>query len=179
MKKKYLLLAVPVIFGYGTLSYASTVGLDRDFANRHWQSGNHENHASHDHEWDHDDHKFDFSKHHWQFEHHENHAKYDHEWSHYEPKYDFKNHIKTLMKNNYHDHNVYLRLCRNDWDDHHYGAGGFGGQGGHHGNHGGHWGGVDGSSGGGVGANAVPIPAAAWLFAPSLIGLLGFKRKKA
>lgn len=172
MKKKYLLLAAPVIFGYGTLSFAATMGLDRDLSKHHRQFEQRENHANHDHEWGHFEHKNDFSNHHWNFGHHQHHAKHDHEWSHDEHDYDFAHHIKVLVSNNYHIKNLYLKLCENVPND----PGNSHGQGGHSGNND-NWG--SGSSVGGVTANAVPVPAAAWLFAPSLIGLLGLKRKKA
>lgn len=52
-------------------------------------------------------------------------------------------------------------MCRNEEDDHDYGHDG-------HGGHDGEWGGDH---------NEVPVPAAFWLFAPSLMGFLGIKRK--
>jgi hypothetical protein len=77
-------------------------------------------------------------------------------------RYDFDDRIKELVGNHHHNHNVYLRMCRYEEDDHDYGHDG-------HGGHDGEWGG---------GHNEVPVPAAFWLFAPSLMGLLGIKRKK-
>jgi hypothetical protein len=86
------------------------------------------------------------------------HEKQGHGSYHEDNRYDFDDRIKELVGNPHHNHNVYLRMCKNDKDDHDYG----------HGDHDGGWGGEH---------NEVPVPAAVWLFASSLMGLLGIKRK--
>jgi hypothetical protein len=130
MKLRYMILAVPVFFSYGTFTYAATKDLGHDDSYSNFgQDGQHEHVGYHE----------------------------DHQ-------YDFKDQIKALVKSNAYSQNVYLRLCKNDRDDdeddHDYG-------------HDDGW-----DDGWDDDHNEVPVPAAAWLFAPSLLGLLGIKRKK-
>jgi len=173
MKLRYLLLAAPVFIGYGSLACAARMDLGHEVPDHHWHSGHHEMHENY--KWNQDDHKFDFSKHHWVSRNFENHGV--HNWKQDGHAFDFKDHIQALVINNSKIHNVFLSICRNNQDDPNNGHGGY---------HGDNNPGVindpsnsGSSSGGGVSANAVPVPAAAWLFGPTLLGLFGLKRKKA
>lgn len=79
-------------------------------------------------------------------------------------KIDFKEEIKELSKSHDDEKNIYLAVSKKDKDGEH--------ENGHHDDGHGHEGNDD-------HVNAVPVPAALWLFGPVLLGLLGAKRKEA
>lgn len=72
--------------------------------------------------------------------------------------FDFKDQIKKLSESKDDDKNVFLQLTKKDKED----------EKGHHNN---------GHNGGNDHMNAVPVPAAVWLFGSALLGLLGAKRR--
>ena len=173
MKIRYLLLAAPMIFGYASLTNAARMELNNERSSHQWHS---EHDAGHDnHVWRHEEPRGDDSNHQWQNSWRQ--VKHtEHNWSHSDHHYDFKDYIKALVKNQYQEHNVYLNICKNEPSGHGFEHGFNPGHGGHQSGNG-NWG--SGGNNGSGGANAVPVPAAVWLFAPGLLGLLGFKRKQA
>lgn len=74
-------------------------------------------------------------------------------------KFDFKDEIRELSKRHDDKNHIFLHIGENDnADEHHYDK---------------HKKGQDDR------ANAVPVPAALWLFGSALLGLVGIKRKAA
>ncbi len=75
--------------------------------------------------------------------------------------FDFKDNIKKLSETKDDDRNVFLQITKKDKDDE---------KGHHDGGHG---------QGNNDHVNAVPVPAAVWLFGSALLGLVGAKRRAA
>lgn len=90
-----------------------------------------------------------------------------HESNQKDNQYGLKDEFNGLFKNYLEDQNLFLHVSKKEKHDHESGHNEEQG----HNDHEGH----DGGSGDGL--SEVPLPAAFWLFAPSIIGLLRFKRK--
>ncbi|MEQ1546332.1 PEP-CTERM sorting domain-containing protein [Methyloglobulus sp.] len=94
--------------------------------------------------------------------HHETSAKSDDKKSSDNEKiveFDVKNELEDLIKGDHEEHNIYLQMSKNDNDDEHKYE--------HH----------EDKNGSDVHVDAVPVPAALWLFGSGLLGLFGVKRK--